>query len=90
MIKQDRVNQIMEIQSELSWQLNQKCIGKKYNCLIDRKDGDFYIARTFMDSPDVDNEVHIDGTKNYLKTGSFKIIKIIDATDHDLIGIPSS
>jgi len=86
-VKKDRVNQIMNLQSKLSWAFNKKCIGKTFNCLIDRKEGEFYIGRTFMDSPDVDNEVLIDATKNFLKIGSFSKIKIIDATNYDLTGI---
>ena len=85
-VKKERVNQIMKIQSKISLDFNKKCIGKIFNCLIDRKEGAFYIGRTFMDSPDVDNEVLIDATNNYLKTGSFLRVKIIDVTNYDLIG----
>ena len=76
----------MKIQSKISLDFNKKCIGKIFNCLIDRKEGAFYIGRTFMDSPDVDNEVLIDATNSYLKIGSFLRIKIIDVTNYDLIG----
>ena len=87
-VKQERLNIIMEIQSQISWEHNQTCLGKKFRCLIDRKEGVHFIGRTFMDSPDVDNEVLIDATKFYLKQGDFVDIEIIDATDYDLIGIP--
>ena len=87
-IKQERLNIIMEIQSQISWEHNQTCLGKKFRCLIDRKEGVHFVGRTFMDSPDVDNEVLIDATKFYLKQGDFVDIEIIDATDYDLIGIP--
>ena len=87
-VKQERLNIIMEIQSQISWEHNQICLGKKFRCLIDRKEGVHFIGRTFMDSPDVDNEVLIDATKFYLKQGDFVDIEIIDATDYDLIGIP--
>jgi ribosomal protein S12 methylthiotransferase len=64
------------------------CLGKKFRCLIDRKEGVNFVGRTFMDSPDVDNEVLVDASKYYLKQGDFVNIEIIDATDYDLIGIP--
>mgnify|MGYP001456866760 FL=1 len=87
-VKQKRLNEIMEIQSQISWEHNQMCLGKKFRCLIDRKEGVNFVGRTFMDSPDVDNEVLVDASKYYLKQGDFVNIEIIDATDFDLIGIP--
>ena len=87
-VKQKRLNEIMEIQSQISWEHNQMCLGKKFRCLIDRKEGVNFVGRTFMDSPDVDNEVLVDASKFYLKQGDFVNIEIIDATDYDLIGIP--
>lgn len=87
-VKQQRSNAIMEIQSQISWEHNQRCVGKTFRCLIDRKEGFHFVGRTFMDSPDVDNEVLIDATKYYLKQGDFAKIKITEATDYDLIGVP--
>ena len=87
-VKQQRSNAIMEIQSQISWEHNQSCVGKTYRCLIDRKEGNQYIGRTFMDSPDVDNEVLIDATQNYLKQGEFLQVLITEATDYYLIGTP--
>ena len=85
-VKQQRANEIMEIQSQISFELNQEKIGKTYRCMIDRKEGNYFIGRTEHDSPDVDNEVLIDATQFYLKQGEFANIKIIDATDFDLYG----
>ena len=87
-LKNQRSNTIMEIQSLISWEHNQSCIGKTYQCLIDRKEGNHYVGRTFMDSPDVDNEVLINATKHYLKIGEFTQVLIIEASDYDLIGTP--
>ncbi|MFP2995885.1 30S ribosomal protein S12 methylthiotransferase RimO [Spongiivirga sp. MCCC 1A20706] len=87
-VKQNRANQIMEIQSQISWELNQEKIGKTFNCIIDRKEGNHFVGRTEFDSPDVDNEVLIDASKHYLKIGDFAMIKVIEATDFDLIGKP--
>ena len=89
-VKQDRSNAIMEIQSQISWEHNQSCVGKTYRCLIDRKEGVHYVGRTFMDSPDVDNEVLVDATSHYLKQGAFVDLLITEATDYDLVGVPVS
>ncbi|WP_163514716.1 30S ribosomal protein S12 methylthiotransferase RimO [Gelidibacter japonicus] len=85
-VKQDRANQIMEIQSQISWELNQAKIGQEFKVVIDRKEGNYFIGRTEFDSPDVDNEVLIDATKNYLKTGEFATVTITEAEDFDLYG----
>ncbi len=88
-VKQERANEIMELQSQISWELNQEKIGKTFRCVIDRKEGNYFVGRTEYDSPDVDNEVLIDATKFYLKQGKFVDIKIIEAADFDLYGEPS-
>lgn len=87
-IKQQRANEIMEIQAQISWELNQEKIGQIYKVVIDRKEGTYFIGRTEYDSPDVDNEVLIDATQFYLKTGEFTTVKIIDASDYDLYAEP--
>lgn len=87
-VKQERANEIMELQSQISWELNQEKIGKVYKCVIDRKEGDYFVGRTEFDSPDVDNEVLIDASKFYLKQGEFTTIKITEAADFDLYGEP--
>ncbi|WP_273567645.1 30S ribosomal protein S12 methylthiotransferase RimO [Maribacter halichondriae] len=87
-IKQERANEIMEIQSQISWELNQQKIGQTFRCVIDRKEGNYFVGRTEFDSPDVDNEVLIDASKHYLKQGEFTNIKITDAADFDLYGEP--
>lgn len=85
-VKQQRANEIMEIQSQISYELNEQKIGKIFKCLVDRKEGNYFIARTEYDSPDVDNEVLIDATKSYLKSGDFVNVKITSVTDFDLYG----
>lgn len=87
-IKQKRVSEIMELQSQISFELNQEKVGKVFKCLIDRKDGNYFIGRTEFDSPDVDNEVLIDATENYVQVGKFANIKITSATEFDLYGEP--
>ncbi|MDI9311255.1 MAG: 30S ribosomal protein S12 methylthiotransferase RimO [Limnohabitans sp.] len=88
-VKQARANEIMEIQAQISWDLNQEKIGKTFKCIIDRKEGPYFVGRTEFDSPDVDNEVLIDASKFYLKTAEFVNIKITDATEFDLYGEPA-
>ena len=83
-VKQDRANEIMEIQSQISWELNQEKIGQEFRVVIDRKEGNYFVRRTEFDSPDVDNEVLIDASNTYLKTGDFYKVKITDAADFDL------
>ncbi|MBR98838.1 MAG: 30S ribosomal protein S12 methylthiotransferase RimO [Flavobacteriaceae bacterium] len=89
-IKQERANEIMNIQSQISWELNQQKLDKVYKCIVDRKRGDHFVARTSFDSPDVDNEVLIDAKKFYLKAGEFVSVKIVKAYDFDLHGVPLS
>jgi len=89
-VKQQRVEEIMELQSQISWDLNQEKVGQTFKCIIDRKEGNHFIGRTEFDSPDVDNEVLIDATKHYLKVGEFAEIKINEATEFDLYGTPVS
>jgi ribosomal protein S12 methylthiotransferase len=87
-VKQQRAAEIMDIQSQISWDLNQEKIGQTFKCIIDRKEGPYFVGRTEFDSPDVDNEVLIDASKFYLKVGDFSMIKISDATEFDLYGEP--
>ena len=87
-VKFRRVNEIMEIKSQISWELNQQKIGKTFRCLFDRKDGAYFYGRTEYDSPDVDNDVIVDAREHYVKIGEFVDIKIYDAGDYDLYGIP--
>lgn len=83
-VKQARVNEIMEIQSQISWELNQSKIGKEFKVVIDRKSGNYFIGRTEHDSPDVDNEVFINAENIYLKIGEYAKVKIDEASDFDL------
>ena len=83
-VKLARANEIMEIQSQISWELNQAKIGETFRVVIDRKEGSYFVGRTEFDSPDVDNEVLIDATKTYLKTGEFTTVKVTEAADFDL------
>lgn len=83
-VKMQRANEIMALQSDISWALNQEKIGKEYRVVIDRKEGEYYVARTEFDSPDVDNEVLIPAQQGYLRQGNFYKVLINEAEDFDL------
>ncbi len=85
-VKQDRVAAIMEIQEQISFELNQKKIGETYKVLFDRKEGGHFIGRTEFDSPEVDNEVLVDAASNFVRLGDFANVKVNDATEFDLYG----
>ncbi|MFM7637847.1 MAG: 30S ribosomal protein S12 methylthiotransferase RimO [Crocinitomicaceae bacterium] len=85
-IKQKRADAIMELQSGISYELNQIKIGKQYKVLFDRTEGDYFIGRTEFDSPEVDNEVLVKKTDGYIRLGDFTTIEITDADHYDLYG----
>ena len=85
-VKQERVDAIMGIQQQISYEKNQQKIGQTFKVLIDKKDGDFFTGRTEFDSPEVDNEVLIDASRDYVTPGSFINVKIDRAEDFDLYG----
>lgn len=85
-VKQERAEEIMELQSGISYELNQAKIGKTYKVLFDRKEGDHFIGRTEHDSPEVDNEVLVSAKDNYVRIGDFANVKITSAEYYDLHG----
>jgi ribosomal protein S12 methylthiotransferase len=85
-VKQQRTDAVMELQQGISLELNQQKIGSTQKVLIDRKEGGSFIGRTEFDSPEVDNEVILDGKENYLRIGDFVHAKITQATEFDLTG----
>jgi len=87
-VKQNRVNEIMEIQAQVSFELNQEKIGKTFKCIFDRVDEENFIGRTEYDSPDVDNEVLISKEDYYVPLGEFIDVEIFDAGEYDLYGKP--
>jgi len=85
-VKQQRVDEVMALQMEISRELNQQKVGQTFKVLIDRKEGGYFIGRTEFDSPDVDNEVLIPAEDIYLKIGDFCHVAVEEAHDYDLIG----
>lgn len=86
-VKEARVEEIMEIQSQISWEKNQEKIGQVYRCIFDRKEGNYFIGRTEYDSPDVDNTVLVSAEDTYISIGEFANVKITSAEEFDLYGV---
>jgi ribosomal protein S12 methylthiotransferase len=84
-VKQERADEIMAVQQEISLELNQAKIGNTYKVLFDRKEGGYFIGRTQFDSPEVDNEVLIPASQ-YVRLGDFAEVKITSAEEFDLYG----
>ncbi len=84
--KNYRQQTLMEIQSGISYELNQNKIGKTFKVVLDRTENGIYYGRTEFDSPEVDNEVVIN-TDTYLRLGDFVDVTITDATEFDLEGV---
>lgn len=86
--KQRRVEELMEVQREISLQKNEEKVGKTLRVLIDTEQPDVYIGRTEYDSPEVDNDVFIDREKYRVPTGGFVKVEVTSAGVYDLFGIP--
>lgn len=83
--KARRAQEVMEVQQEISFELNQEKVGKTFKTLIDKKEAGRYLGRTEFDSVEVDNEVVIRSTKK-MPIGEFVNVKITKAYDYDLEG----
>lgn len=84
-VKKRRVEEVMELQSGISEELNLRHIGKEFKVMIDRCEGGYWIGRTEFDSPDVDNEVRIEVCDDlHLRIGDFTTVLITGATSFDL------
>ena len=85
--KQDRADQIMELQQGISLELNEQKVGQTYKVLFDRKESGYFVGRTQYDSPEVDNEVLVPATPDtHVRLGDFATVKINEASDFDLYG----
>ena len=85
-IKKKRADSIMELQSGISYELNQLKVGKEFKVLFDRVEGDYFIGRTEFDSPEVDNEVLIRKDEHFVRLGDFASVRINSADHYDLYG----
>ena len=84
-VKEERMAQLMDLQQDISLDLNRKKIGQTFKVMVDRKEGGNYVGRTEFDSPEVDNEVII-RTEEYLRVGGFVDVKVVAASEFDLTG----
>jgi len=86
-VKRERADAIMELQSGISYELNQEKVGKVFRVLFDRVEGNYFIGRTEYDSPEVDNEVLVEKTSdNFVRMGDFANVLITEADHYDLYG----
>ncbi|AYA37739.1 30S ribosomal protein S12 methylthiotransferase RimO [Hymenobacter oligotrophus] len=85
-VKQERADAIMELQQSISMDLNEQKVGNTYKVLFDRKESGYWVGRTQYDSPEVDNEVLVPATSQYVRLGDFADVKITEASDFDLYG----
>ncbi len=89
-IKQERADELMELQQGISQELNQQKVGQTYKVLFDRKEGGYFIGRTEADSPEVDNEVLVSASssaaRQYVRLGNFATVRINRAEEFDLYG----
>ncbi len=85
-IKEERKASLMEIQKEISEEKNRAMIGKRIKVLVDSLDGEYFVARSERDSPEVDGEVLISAEGKYLKPGEFYNVDIYDCNEYDLYG----
>lgn len=83
-LKQERYSKVMELQQQISAELNQARVGKEYEVIIDRAEGEFYVGRSRYDSPDVDQEILIPVSSGNACPGEFHLVKISKADDYDL------
>ena len=82
-VKRERLDTLMSIKLGISWDCNQKLIGKKEKIIIDRLEGDYYVGRTQYDSPDVDTECLVKRDEGELVVGNFYNAEIIKAEEFD-------
>ena len=85
-VKQERADEIMAVQQEVSNEINNKKVGATFKVLVDRKEGNYFVGRTEFDSPEVDNEVLIDAGQWYARQGNFVNVKITRSEEFDLYG----
>jgi len=85
-VKQQRVERLMRLQADLSRENNRRRVGRAERVVIDSRQGDYYVARSQYDSPEVDQEILIPATGKRLFRGRFYTVRITDASEYDLYG----
>ena len=82
-VKDNRKNEILEIQNEISLGKNESFIGKTLKVIVDESEGEVSVGRSEYDSPEIDNIIHI---KNTAEVGTFNDVEILEANEYELIG----
>ena len=85
-VKQQRLDELMDIQQSISAEVQGEKVGQTMKVIIDRKEGEYYVGRTEFDSPEVDPEVLIPVAESMMRRGCFYDVKIVDSDDFDLYG----
>ncbi len=85
-IKEQRVELIMEVQQQISLELNRQKIGKEFRVIVDRREGEYIVGRTEFDSPEVDNEVLVNDPEKQINPGMFCNVLINDASEFEIFG----
>ena len=83
-VKRERQSKLMEIQREVSQEINEEIMEKELKVLVESKEGDFYVGRSYRDAPEVDGEVLIDIDDNKINSGEFYLVKVYDYDEYDL------
>ena len=84
-VKLERLQKLMDLQENISMEIQESKVGKTFRVIVDREDSDYYVGRTEFDSPEVDPEVLIAKTCT-LKPGEFYDVKITEALPYELVG----
>ncbi len=87
-VKQDRMERLMALQQDISEELNRELVGRVENVLVDRKEGDYFVARSERDSPEVDNEVLISAKDHFVRLGDFVKVRLDRAEAFDFYATP--
>ena len=85
-LKKERADIIMDLQSGISYDLNQNRVGQELKVLFDKTEGGYFVGRTEFDSPEVDNEVLVSTKDQYVRLGDFTRVRIEKADHYDLYG----
>ena len=85
-VKQRRLDQLMQLQQEISTEIEAAKVGQTIRVIIDRKEGNYYVGRTEYCSPEVDPEVLMPAGERQLRNGHFYNVKVTDSTEFDLYG----
>ncbi len=85
-VKEERKDALMELQKEISLEKNKKSVGKVLRCIVDDIEGEYFVARSEKDTPEVDGNVLIDPEEKMLKIGNFYDVEIVDFNEYDLFG----